>query len=478
MQVNALESFNVLVDKKDFIFKIMDQTQPDADNLSALDYITPRSDYIRLLNIEVNTKTKEEERKKVAAALGINNLLEVNFISSVDSHRDMIYWKKCIFDTFALLDTSRLNFLSDTEFNDYFLRLEARYKELQSPEVQNNFDILKQNQKVLFTLLNDIHGRMKENIDSLKSKVGNLYGTLKNNTVVDIDSAKLRQLAFREMQKLYDQIIIPTLQFLNEGQTIRGHELSPMSVINHIIALFNSLTLHQVAENISSYKNLIQSYYKDIELISKKAERYIRLNKKIRAQNGVLDKLFNDLNKNVEQLNDGRLNRLKITPKIATFCRDFEGFINLSPAKNEALIQFAADKAMQNFLFQQKRYAYDRRQEDSPTSKPNITISHEHVRKAALERERIHKKEAFYHCLEDFSYRNHDYLYENLHLYLKHHFSEYQLPYLIDALVWFKTKQAKIPLHKRAILRYETNQRVINFKGFAFQYYPIYLEIS
>lgn len=422
MKVNADAVLLMLIQRKAFFFRLLDEMDKHHDNL-------PLPFYKQAFFHELNQISDDLEREKFQNAMQPENLYDAGLLVSLDHHAGSLKWQGFVSEMFRHLDRARLRRLTDPELQQFRERIFSLADKLSALENQVGSTQWNDTVRPAFDTLHEIHARIRENTESLRHRAEHLAEIVDGSDLADAADSEKSRAALDEIGSIYRRSILPLLEFLNQDEDIKDGK-TPMSGIDAIADLFSRTGQPATARRVLLIKNGIRSFYKDIYRIRQDMERYVRQSETMRRQYDAVETLYNRLRQAVETLQDGRLRGSKISFQ-AALSHPFPHFVLHKPHYDKPINWQQGSEAA--------RFAEHLRVQLDRTEPPqtNIRVARQPENSIQALKQRQHESR-MKQLVRQYRVPVSDDLHRSLHDYLQHRLPDYTLADLSNALSWLR----------------------------------------
>ncbi len=261
------------------------------------------------------------ERKKVAAALNIDNMKRARLILHSDHSTGVLFFAPFLIEMFRHFDNSRLRHLNSADFENIrgtFNRLlkETRYLQSNDPldlDFKAHLGVVRGEMRMALA-------KMKENVDSLQGQASRLADLVENMRVEVVDDVRKAQAALEEINQIYTRSIIPSLQFLSENVDIKDGKpaLTALALIGDHYARNGHI---HISSDILYGIEAIRSYRCDIDLLRNSLSRYVQQSEAQRRAYDCIEKAWNAIYSATSDLHNGNLREVTLPFKHSVFAK-------------------------------------------------------------------------------------------------------------------------------------------------------------
>jgi hypothetical protein len=256
----------------------------------------------------------ETEKKRLLAIFHPDNLLANRLLIEYDRDLNVVVFQPFVIEMLRHLDRKRLKSLSSEQLEAIRLDLNNSYDRMCETDLVLGSDTFEEVLEVLFERLSNTVRRISDNVSSLQGQAERLAQVIDNADLSDLDESRNVRQALEEVQRIYSRHVIPTLQFLNEREIIKNGRPA-LEAVGLIADLCSDAGLHTVSQRVRYAQASIRSYEKDIGVVRKSLERYVRLNAQQRLRYDAIETVFNHLQEQVQDLQDGSYRNNTLQPE-------------------------------------------------------------------------------------------------------------------------------------------------------------------
>lgn len=425
----------------------------------------PFAVYYERIRRLVNTIDEERDQKRLRQIFEIENLQQAGLLTDLDRHRAVISFATFVIDMFRHFDQGRLRELSSEQLEA--LRTDqnqslTRIKECPILPGDEQFDDLL---VVVFERLRHAQARIKQNVSSLQGQADRLSKIVEAHNLDDLEQTTKAQRALEEINQIYQKHVLPTLQFLNERESLK-HGLPALTAIEQIASLLDNAGLPTISQRVLFAKNSIRSYAKDVEIIRKTLERYVRQSNRQRHQYDRIEAEFNQLKDEFRLLHDGKLNNKYLDAHSEVF-RSGRMFSGLKKQRFDAKLEWHETDHAHCFAehLRVELLKLRNKQEQSLAQ-----LAGNGDNRDQQERALMLKKRRIQNLINDCKIpRQHTDIHQYIHDYLRKELTEYTLGDLLEGLGWFRSRTD-------SPLRPAFSLNTISYNGLCLAYFPLTLE--
>ncbi|GAA5104403.1 hypothetical protein GCM10023211_01990 [Orbus sasakiae] len=266
----------------------------------------PLALYYKLVTDVINNQVEPKSRQ-LKETFDPDNLFKTGLLLELDKSRNILVFQGFVLDMFRHFDKSRLRELSSEQLESLRQDLNDSYERLNSISLSPGDEIYEEVVALLFERLRHTHGRIKQNITSLQGQTERLSAIAEAKNIQDLTQTRLIREALIQINRIYQRHVLPTLQFLNEREDLKRGKPA-LTAVGEIAQLFEQSGFPEISQRIQFAQGSIRSYSKNIEIIRKTLERYVRQGKRQRHQYDCIEHLFNQLKAESQLTQDGKLN--------------------------------------------------------------------------------------------------------------------------------------------------------------------------
>jgi hypothetical protein len=269
--------------------------------------LTALMDKVGPLNRDRPAKDVPPARRKLEAALSIENLNRIGLVIHVDNARGVMVFAPFIIEMFRHFDGARLRKLNSADYEVIrasFNRLYGVFAGMQSLsddnlDFQEQVDALRKEIRSALSKMNDC-------VSALQSRLTRLGDIVDQMRYDDIDEVLAAREALSEINSIYLRNILPALEFLAENTDLKEGKpaLQALTLIGDHLAQHGHARL---ATSIYYNIEAIRSYRYDIDVIRGSLMRYVQQNATHRLAYDKIEQAWNLLHGAVQNLHDGML---------------------------------------------------------------------------------------------------------------------------------------------------------------------------
>lgn len=459
MSVATDKTLVAMIEQKDVFFKLIDYLDAQA-----LGEEIPLSLYYGSVRTLLHRQSDDREKRRLQEIFEPENLLRAGLLIELDKHRGILVLQNFVLDMFRHFDRSRLRELSSEQLEVLRQSLNHSLERMQTCVMLQGDVVFEEVLGAFYENVRNTLGRIKQNVSSLQGQAEHLSKIIEAHDLSNLEQTQQVNKALEEISRIYQRHVLPTLQFLNERENLKSG-LPALTAIGEIAALLEKASLPVLSQRVLFAKNSIRSYAKDVELIRKTLERYVRQSARQRQQYDCIEAVFNELRAETQNLQDGKLNTkyLANDSDVFVLAHVFNG---LKGHKFDAKLEWGNEH--QALLFAEHLRITLPKLRDKQ--------SQELVRLAGLdndaylkEQQITRRKQKIQQLIEQCELPvTHDDVHAFLHELLQTRLQGYVLSDLLDGLGWFRSRLS-IPLLPVFELRH------ISYAGMCLDYYPLSL---
>lgn len=281
--------------------------------------LTELLDQVGPLNKDRPAKDVPPARRKLEAALSIDNLERVGLVIHVDHVRGVMVFAPFIIDMFRHFDGARLRKLNSADYElirASFNRLYGIFAGMQSLS-EDDLDF-KEQVDALRKEIRSALSKMKECVSALQSRLTRLGEIVDQMRYDDIDEVSAAKEALGEINSIYLRNILPALEFLAENTDLKEGKpaLQALTLIgDHLMRYGHKRLATSIYYNVEA----IRSYRYDIDVIRGSLMRYVQQNAAQRQAYDKIEQAWNILYGAVQHLHDGALKGNQLPSNDAVF---------------------------------------------------------------------------------------------------------------------------------------------------------------
>jgi hypothetical protein len=302
MSVATDKTLIAMIEHKGVFFTLIDyldeQTQGEE---------IPLSLYYQSIRALLNRQIDDRDRRRLTDVFEPDNLLKAGLLIELDKHRGILVLQTFVLDMFRHFDRSRLRELSSEQLEMLRQSVNHSLGRMRACAILPGDDAFEEVLGVLFENLRNILGRIKQNVSSLQGQAEHLSQIIELHDISNLQQTQQVNKALEEISRIYQRHVLPTLQFLNERENLKSG-LPALTAVGEIALLLEKSDQPVLSQRVLFAQNSIRSYAKDVELIRKTLERYVRQSARQRLQYDCIEAAFNELRAETQNLQDGKLN--------------------------------------------------------------------------------------------------------------------------------------------------------------------------
>ncbi|WP_432783385.1 hypothetical protein QZH45_15865 [Pseudomonas corrugata] len=247
------------------------------------------------------------ERRKLEAALSVENLLRSGLVTQVDNARGVMVFAPFVIEMFRHFDSARLRHLSSADYEVIRRTLTDLYIAFGKLPSLDPHDVdFKEHVKTLQYEIRRATSKMQECVASLQGCVQRLSEIVEQADYTEVDEVRKAQDALSEINTIYMRNILPALQFLDEEPDIKGG-ISALAALIRIGELLDGNDHANLVTSIYYAVESIRSYRHDISIISASLMRYVQQSEAHRLAYDRIERAWNRLYGAVREMQDGSL---------------------------------------------------------------------------------------------------------------------------------------------------------------------------
>ncbi|MGB0662185.1 MAG: hypothetical protein ACPGMR_00165 [Pontibacterium sp.] len=459
MIVSTDKTLIAMIEKKDIFWDLIDYLDEQQEGREV-----PLSFYYERVRKAIQSVEQERDQKRLRQTLDIDNLAHSGLLMEVDRHRSVMVFQPFVIEMFRHFDRSRLRELSSEQLEALRSDLNNSLKRLQECRILQGDEEYEQVLVVLFERLRNAHARIKQNVLSLQGQADYLSKVVEEQDIADLEQTLNAKKALEEINQIYQKHVLPTLQFLNEREHIKtGYPA--LTAVEEIATILQKAGMPSVSQRVLYAKNSIRAYAKDIEVIRKTLERYVRQSARQRHQYDCIESAFNKMREQVFTLYDGKLNSKYLDSRLDIF-EYGKVFAGLKKLRFDARLEWGDINHTQCFN-EHLRVALPRLQNNQKSGVAELDSQDDnrYQQEQLLIRRKLDIQALMESCeiIEGESDVHH-----YIHNYLAERLSGYALPDLLEGLGWLRSR-LDTPLKPQFSLSR------IHYKGQCLEYFPLAL---
>ena len=422
----------------------------------------PLALYYKLVAGVINNQV-EVKARQLKETFDLDNLLKAGLLLELDKSRNILVFQGFVIDMFRHFDKSRLRELSSEQLESLRQDLNDSFDRLNSISLSPGDDTYEEVVALLFERLRHTHGRIKQNITSLQGQAESLSAIAEAENVQDLAQTRLIREALIQINRIYQRHVLPTLQFLNEREDLK-EGVPALTAVSEIAQLFEQAGFPDISQRIQFAQGSIRSYSKNVEIIRKALERYVRQGKRQRHQYDCIEQLFNQLKEESQLTQNGKLNNKYVNRDSEAFHFAYQ-FNGLKTHRFDARLDWR-DRHQSILFTEYLRVALPKLREKLQSQLANLNSKNSLNQN---EQQHIHHKMNIQKLMEKYVLpEQSDDLHLLVHTYLYSTLSNYKLVDLLDGLGWLRSRidqPIKIQFPLKEII----------YSGLKLVYYPLQL---
>lgn len=251
-------------------------------------------------------------RLKTESALCLTNLQRAGLVLPVDTRRGMMTLTPFVTEMFRHFDRARMRHLNSADLEairkdfNHSLTSMRKLSGFAAGDLQFEQEIA-----LLRRRISNALAKMMESVESLLSQSNTLASVAESMRLEHLDEAKQAQNALRSITDIYLHSVLPTLQFLDQNQDIKG-DLPALTALTQVSELLAEAGRREIGLQLLYSVAAIRSYHKDIDVIRKSLMRYVQQSEKQRREYNSIEATFNRLHTACLELHDGKLKGNKL----------------------------------------------------------------------------------------------------------------------------------------------------------------------
>jgi len=424
----------------------------------------PVSVYYKRVRRLMSTIEEVRDQKRLRHVFDIDNLHQAGLVIERDRHRSVITFASFVIDMFRHFDNGRLRELSSEQLEALRKEQNASLERLKECHILPGDEQFEDLLVVIFERLRNAQTRIKQNISSLQGQAERLSKIVEEHNLNDFEQTRKTQKALEEINRIYQKHVLPTLQFLNERESLKLG-LPALTAVEYIAVELEKAGLPAISQRVLFAKNGIRSYAKDVEVIRKTLERYVRQSARQRHQYDCIEVAFNQLRDEFQLLQDGKLNNKYLDSKADVF-RDGRMFAGLKKQRFDAKLDW---NEIDHAVCFEEHLRVELPKLKKTQQNISVNVSDGDIRDQQ-ERAVMLKKRKIQALMNECEIpAKHNDIHRYVHEYLKDKLEQYSLGDLLEGLSWLRSR-VSIPL------RPEFGLNSIKHEGLCLEYFPLVLE--
>ncbi|WP_409523178.1 hypothetical protein [Nitrincola sp. MINF-07-Sa-05] len=405
----------------------------------------------------------EVEQKRLRAMFDLENLRRADLVIEVDRNRAVFVFAPFVIDMFRHFDRRRLRELSSAQLEDLRRRFYDSLEALRLCTLQPGDRQFDEQLELLRVHIRYTQAKMRDNVNSLQGQAERLSEMVEQMELGNLEQNRQASTALEQIDQIYRHHVLPTLQFLNERESLKEGQPA-LTSLRDIAVLLHHAGLPQLSQQVRYASASIRAHASDVEKIRRSLERYVRQNAQQRLQYNALETAFNELLQAARSLQDGSLknNFLRKDDPVFRFGHLFSGLHGVRYGARLEWHGYDQRRHFEEFL----RVRVDQLRQQASTSQ----VVELDAEAEDFERQQQYRKETIRQLMREWvSPESCADLQLALHDYLQQVLPDYQLVDVLEAMKWFVSEKdfQVIP---------EFRQRAIQHEGFELVYYVRALE--
>lgn len=463
MPVNSDQTLIALLKNKAVFFFLMDKVHQETQNPSMEFKI---SDFETLL-VKQSKTLETTKKKQILEALSLENMERNGLLSYLDKRTGRFRLQDFVLEMLRHLDSKRLRELSSAELNQLMKQLEECYRQVSDINIMwiPGDPLFEELLVSVYHCLQHVASRLKSNVRALRGQAERLASIVDEQKFTDLERTDQVRVALREILRIHERHVTPTLQFLDERLDIHRSitelhgESAPMALVKNIINRFSERKLTDHVTRMQRIQFHILLMGREVGDIAKGLDTYVKYAEAERRRYNRTEQLYNELREAVQEKQTGQLRDFMLKPthpifqnvrelgNLKNFCRTQASNINWPSAQGtHALNEVLRVRVKKGLL----------------NAKPTTVILPQPLTEEEIEERQA--VERILNAMKKFDYsRSHQDIYLRLHEHLNQQLQNYSLNRLIDALP-FLSGYGNIALEQPA------HFNEIEFKGFKLRY--------
>lgn len=308
--------------------------------LVLLDYIDEHGEALEIpehIYLHVyRTMICNDEDEQDELHLSIPSLLDNGVLIHHDRAAGILTIAQIVIDLLRFLDVKRARELTNSDFNQ--MRSGLVNATQQVIEQQVDTELFDDAMRTFNTLMGEIHSKIKDNVATLGTQVNYLARDYKQFDAGSTDISVFD--LYDRVSSLYNRFVLPCYEFISPSMDM-VQTLTFSQAIQSLIDYFGEKDINrpEVAGRIQLRKTAITSYYKDIDALAKKLEKYSSHLEKERRDFLAIENAYSVLLDSMIPLRHGKKRRRTFKPDSDVFSLN-NGLDGLSSHKNRLSSKF------------------------------------------------------------------------------------------------------------------------------------------
>lgn len=457
MIVSTDKTLIAMIEHKEVFLKLIDH----IDRQGGPDEV-PIQLYHQLVRALLDYQS-DVEQKRLCAIFDLENLRRADLVIEIDLNRGVFVLASFVVDMFRHFDRRRLRELSSAQLEDLRRCLLESLEKLRRTSLLPGDRQFDEQLELLRDHIRYTQAKMRDNVSSLQGQAERLSEMVEQMDLGDLEQSRQASMALEQINQIYQHHVLPTLQFLNERESLKEGQPA-LTSLGDISIMFLNAGLPQLSQQLKYASASIRSYASDVEKIRRSLERYVRQNARQRLQYNAIETAFYELLQATRSLQDGSLKNNVLRSDEPVF-RLGQMFSGLRAVRYSSRLEWHGhDQRLYFAEFLRVRVDQLRQQNKAPRV-AELDAESEH-----FERHQQYRKETIRELVRVWvSPDVCDDLHKVLHDYLQQALPDYQLGDLLEAMKWCVAEKS---LQLTPVFR----QRVIEHDGFELMYYMRALE--
>lgn len=422
----------------------------------------PTKLYHQLVRAMLEQQTAVEQ-KRLRAILDLDNLRRADLVIEVDRNRAVFVLAPFVVDMFRHFDRRRLRELSSAQLEDLRRRFQGSLEALTRCALHEGDRQFDEQLELLREHVRYTQAKMRDNVSSLQGQAERLSEMVEQLELGDLEQSRQASRALEQIDQIYRHHVLPSLQFLNERESLKNGQPA-LTSLRDIATLLHKAGLPHLSQQLRYASASIRAHAKDVEIIRRSLERYVRQNARQRLQYNAIETAFNEMLQAARSLQDGSLrnNQLRADDPVFRIGQIFSG---MRAVRYNARLEWHGHDQRLHFEEFLRVRVDQLRQQSSVTRVVELDAESED-----FERQQQYRKEMIRQRVSEWSPPGDcDDLHKALHLHMREALPDYQLSDLLEAIKWCMSE-------KDFTVMPTFRQRALQHNGFELVYYVRALE--
>ncbi|MHC5226351.1 hypothetical protein [Ignatzschineria sp. LJL83] len=306
MKTNPQNTLVILFQHVDIFFNIIDYYNERSPNISDFQI----SVYESILQNYIRQKVADEnDKKRIIAALSLHNLNQCDFLAYINDAQGVFNIQNDLLSVIRNMDSKRMRELGQPDLDVIYAQIKTIYDHFS--QHQHYFSSIDpspefiENLTALIDTMQNIFSKIEHNVRALEGSAKRLSDIVDSHNFEQQTPTEQVKKSLKEITKIYQRNIQPTLAFLNEDAMTK--DSSAMYLIRKIREMLSGFQLYEETRTIYIIEMRLLSFTEIITDIRRKLHRYIEMDQKQRQLYNAIEQQYNELSALVLQLLDSKL---------------------------------------------------------------------------------------------------------------------------------------------------------------------------